>query len=135
MPAFTSIAIEDRATTPVTHTFTPRDPNYNGAQIGLFATETGVPMSEAKLTISTRRTGTKRKCKLTLSNPAMVVETINGVDRNKIERIAYASLDLTFDESSTLQERKDLVGMLANALAADVAPVDGVLTKLEGYWG
>jgi hypothetical protein len=39
-----------------------------------------------------------------------------------------------FDDTSSLQERQNAVGMFANALASSQTVVDSTLTKLEGIW-
>lgn len=131
MPAYDDIAIVDREDTPVTHTFTPRAPS-NG--VAVFKNTSGVPIGDETITLSSRLSGSKLKNRLVLSVPIMVTETINGVSVPKVDRVSYADLTLTFAESSTLQERQNVVGMLADALAEDQTLVDGVLTGLEGVY-
>lgn len=126
-----SVTINDRAATPVAHTFAPRSVTTDQA---LFVESGSVPIGEKALTISQRKSGTKFKVRVLLKAPVLVTETINGVSVPKVPRTSYADLQLTFDETSTLQERKDTVGLLANALATSQTMVDATLTGLEGIW-
>jgi hypothetical protein len=82
-------------------------------------------------TVSLRKVGSRFKGRLVLKNPTIVSETINGVVVPTVSRTSYASLDLTFDETSTEQERKNTIGMFANALAASVVPINDTFVKLE----
>jgi hypothetical protein len=131
MPSFASFDLLDREDTPVSHTFTP---NSLEAGLGTFVESDGVPVGDNKITVSVRRSGAKYKARLVMSAPTIVTETINGVDSSKVSRTAYADLTLTFDATSTRQERENLVGMFANALSADNTPIDGVITGLEGLY-
>lgn len=131
MPAFTSFSVNDREATPVAHTFTPHS-KPNG--VSRFVESDGVPIGDKIITVSSRQVGSKYKIRLVLTDPVVVTETINGVNVPKVDRTAYAAVDFTFDQRSTLQERKNTVGMFANALAATVTPIDGVVTGLEGHY-
>ena len=131
MPSFQSLTVNDRATTPVAHTFVPR--SLEGG-VGTLVEVNGTPIGERMFTISLRKVGPKYKGRLVLKNPVVVNETINGVVVPKVARTAFASLDLSFDESSSEQERKDTVGLLANSLAAAVVVVNDSFTKLEGLY-
>lgn len=131
MPALSNIAVNDRESTPVTHTFVPRGSKGDGVQ--LFVNSSGVPIGDEKLTVSLRESGARTRVRIVLTDPVTVTETINGVDRVQVERVSIANLQLTFDERSTLQERKNLVGMLANALASG-ATLDPVLTQLQDFY-
>lgn len=134
MPAIANIVLTDRAATPVDHTFTFRDKDYINPGVGLFATETGVSASEAKLTLSKRATATKRKSKLVLVVPTVVTETINGVDRIKVERYIRYNVECDADVNSTEQERQDANSMVMSALGGNSAVVDGVIVSGEGLW-
>lgn len=132
MPALQNVVLTDRATTPVNHTFTPRDVKDG---TGLVVNSSGVPVGEKKLTVSMRKLGSKYKGKLTLAVPVVVDETVNGVSTPVVVRTAYASIDLTFDSTSSTQERTNLVGMLASALDTSKTLVHKSLVDLEGVYG
>lgn len=125
------VVVNDRATTPVAHTFAPRDVSTDLAS---FVETASTPVGERKLSISKRKSGTKYRVRIKLDNPVLVTEVINGVNRPAVPRTAYADATFTFDETSSLQERKDTVGMFANALAASQTLVDSSVTGLEGIW-
>jgi len=131
MPQAGNIAVQDRAGTPVTHTFTPR--SING-DLAVFAENAAAAIGERKISISTRKTGDKYKVRIVLANPVLVNETINGVAVPKVQRSLYGDVTFTFPDTTSAQERKDTVGMLANALAASQAVVNGTLENLEGIW-
>lgn len=131
MPNFSSFTINDREATPVAHTFVP------ATLVGGLATyveSNGVPLGEPKLTVSSRKANSKYRISLRLAMPVVATETINGVDNPKVIRTSYIEMNLTFEETSTLQERMNAVGIFANMLSASVTQIDSVLTDLEGLW-
>lgn len=132
MPALQNLAVLDRETTPVTHTFVPRDVKDG---TGLVVRNTGVPVGEEKLTVSMRKVGSKFRGKLTLSVPIVQNETINGVTMPKVVRTGYATVEFTFDETSSTQERTNLQGMVADALGVTKTLVFKTLVDLEGVYG
>lgn len=116
MPTIQNIVLTDRAGTPVAHTFVPES-----VQGGVGTTvETGSSaVGNKRFTISGRRDGNRKwKTKLTLSVPVVQTETVNGISRDIVVRTGYAVVEFSFEEASLLQERKDLIGMLASALGA-----------------
>jgi len=131
MPALTSIAVSDRESTPATHTFTPAH-RKNG--VSTFKNRDGVPIGDETLTISLRQSGQKYKARIVLSLPTVVTETINGVDSPSVARSNFATFETTFDASSTLQERQNTVGLMANLLLAAETEVDDVLTNLNDFY-
>lgn len=130
MPAFASFAVNDRAVAPVAHTFVPRgkEPVPTWCESG------AMPAGERKFTLFSRKNGTKYRITLRLSNPTVVTEVINSVSVPKVARAQYAETTYTFTDDSTLQERKDTVGMHMNAMGASVAQIDLALTALEAIW-
>lgn len=126
-----SFSVNDRATTPVAHTFTPR-----GAPTGMarFAEAGPTAIGEKTLSVRWRDSETRRNVRLTFAVPVVVTETINGVNRVKVERTSFVDANFRFDTMATEQERKDTVGMFANMLAASVTVIDKTLTGLEDIW-
>lgn len=133
MPAIASITVNDREDTPVSHTFEPKGQVANG--VWLLKEGTGVPFGENKLTISQRQTGSGLyRPKLVLALPTVVNETIDGVTVPSVARTAYVTVEATFDEKSTEQERSNAIGIVANAmLEAQTVPND-VFVNLESIW-
>lgn len=132
MPQLQSIVLTDRASTPVAHTFTPRDIDANG--VGVVVESSGVPIGENRLTVSVKKRTTKFECQVRLTLPVVVTETVNGIASPVIVRTAQANLTVFFDEKSTEQERKDAIGMLASALETSKTLVNDTLVKLEGVY-
>lgn len=127
-----SFAVLDRETTPLSHTFVPR--TTQDSSVVLFAETATVPIGERVFTISTRKTGTKYRTRIKLESPVLVTEVINGVSRPSVPRISYADLTFTFEDTSTAQERRNTVGMFANALAASQVMINATLVDLESIW-
>lgn len=134
MPQLQNLVLTDRATpTPVNHTFTPLgiDPKTGVAAL---EESTGVPFGAPKYTLLTRRVNGRFKVTLRLSVPIMATATVNGVSTPVIVRTSYVDSTFTFEESSSEQERKDVVGQFADSLAAGKALVNDTLVKLQGVY-
>ncbi len=133
MPAMANVVLTDRAGTPVNHTFTPQ--GNEGDAGGRYAKAASSSIGDYTFKISPRRTPSgRRKIDLDLSIPVLVTETVNGVNNYVVARTSRASATFDFPPDSTLQERKDIVGMLYTALAAATTQVDSVLTVGENVW-
>lgn len=137
MPTLQNIVLTDRAATPVAHTFVPRD--VVGG-VGTVVESSGVALGEPRFTVSGRRSGSKFRSKLTLTVPVVQTQIINGISTPAVVRTGYATVDFTFDDSSSTQERKDLIGMLASAcgasaLASPKTLVEDTVVNQQGVWG
>lgn len=99
-----------------------------------FTETAATPAGELRYTVSWRRVNGTYRVKIDFAYPIVATETINGVANPKVVRTNYAQVEFKFSELSTLQERKNIVGILANSFASSVTVMDGVLTKLEGLW-
>lgn len=133
MPAHTTLTIDDRESTPVAHAFSPYGTGPNGE--ALWAETSSVKIGENQLSMSNRRLPNGNYAvKAVLTMPVLVTETINGVDRSVVERVARATLNFTYHKSSTLQERKNLVGIAYGLLSGSLTAADDVLTGLEAIW-
>lgn len=105
MSARTNLVINDRAATPVAHTYSPDGDDINGVHI--YSEKTGVPAGNPRFTASLKRTGGKYRGSLRLQVPVTQTQVINGVSSPVIVRTAYVELSTTFDELST--DRKSVV--------------------------
>jgi hypothetical protein len=131
MPAQSSIVVDDRESTPVAHTFAPRG---STADIATYREAGTVPVGEPTLTVRSRKSNGQYYVRLVLTVPVVVTETISGVDRSVVERVSLVDANFRFHESSTLQERKNVVGMFSNMLSASQAQLNPVLTELDMIW-
>lgn len=131
MPQLAPVTLTDRESTPVDHIFSPQEIKDN---VGILVNTDGVPVGNERLGVSLRYTGSRYKAAVTLQVPVVQDEVINGVSYPKILRTAYAEVTLTFANTSTLQERKNLVGMLQDALASDQPLMNSVLTELQSVY-
>lgn len=131
MPSLQNLVLTDRATTPVNHTFTPRD---SAGGVGTVVETTGVPIGESKFTISNRRVGEKLKGKAVLTIPVVQVGVVNGVSRPTVVRSAIISMDVTFSTESTEQERNDAIGMFASSLQTSKTLVNDAFVKAQGIY-
>jgi hypothetical protein len=132
MPQLQNLVLTDRTpVTPVDHTFVPQD---IAAGVGTVVNSTGVPVGEERVSISSKKSGSKYVGELRLAIPVVQTEEINGVERPVVVRTAYAVLKTTFDEQSTEQERTDIIGMMSSALATSKTLVHDSLVKLQGVY-
>lgn len=126
-----AIVVNDRAGTPVAHTYAPREITTGLAR---FVEANTVPIGERELSIRWRKSQGRYYMRVMLTAPALVTETVNGVSVPTVPRLALIDATFRFDATSTEQERKDAVGMFANALASSQGVVMGTLVGLEGIW-
>lgn len=130
MPQLQNIVLTDRATTPVNHTFVPRDIDRNG--VATVVESTGVPVGENQLSISLTRTPAgKFRIMEKLTLPVVQIQTINGVSTPIVVRTAHVEVKFTFDSTSTEQERKDAVGMLASGFDPAKPLTNDTIVKLQ----
>lgn len=133
MPALTSLVLKDRATTPVDHTFTPSELKDG---VGTVVESSGQKIGDSKYSVSSRKTaGGRYAAKVKLEVPVVENQTVNGVTRPVVTRVAYATVDFSFAADSTTVERNNLVGMLADSFAKSKTLVDKTIVDLEGVWG
>lgn len=132
MAARANLVINDRAATPVAHTYTPDGDDANG--VHLFSEKTGVPAGNPRFTASLRRSNGKYRPTLKLSVPIVQTQTINGVSSPVVVRTAYVEVSATFDELSLEQERKDAIGLMANAMAASQTQINDLLVGLSDIY-
>jgi hypothetical protein len=127
-----NIVVNDRATTPLAHTYAPKEKIDTGF---LFREAALVPAGDRLLSIR-KREGDKGKTyvRVLFTNPVMVTEIINGVSVPSVSRVSVVDCTFRFEANSTEQERADTVGMFANSLAASQTVVNSTIVKLEGIW-
>lgn len=132
MVARTNLVLKDRASTPVSHTFTPDGSDTNG--VHLFSQKVGVPAENKRFTASLRRTNEKYRATLKLVVPIAQTQTINGVANPIVVRTAYAEVNFTFDQYSLPQERADVVGMTLDSLLASQAQINDMIVNLSDIY-
>jgi hypothetical protein len=132
MPQLQNLVLTDRAATPVNHTFLPRD---IADGVGTVVESSGVPIGDNRFSVTMRRTAEGRY-KSTLKGvfPIVQTQTINGISTPVVVRTAYADITFSFDGSSTEQERKDVVGMMASSLGASQVLVNDTVVKNQGVY-
>lgn len=128
-----NIVVNDRATTPVAHTFAPRG-GSSSADTVYFVEAGTTPIGERKISIQTRFSSGKYRTRIRVENPTLVTEVVNGVNVPKVPRTLFAEVNFTFPDTSTDQERKDTVGFIANVLAASQTMVNATVVNLEQIW-
>ena len=132
MPQATAITVPDRKATPVNHVFNPNGQLKDGSW--LFTETAGTKIGERRLSVAMRKAGSNYKVRLLLTDPVVGTEVINGVSSPKTLRTSFADVTFTFSELSTLDERKDTVGMFSQTLLAYQTMLDSVITKLEALY-
>lgn len=132
MPQLQNLVLTDRATTPVNHTFVPRD------IIGVVATvveSTGVPVGNNRVSMSLRNTGQGNyRATLQFAFPIVASQVVNGITTPVVVRTSYVDLEFKFSNNSSEQERKDVVGQVMSALDPSKVLINDLLTKLQGVY-
>lgn len=129
MPAIANIVVNDRAGTPVTHTYVPRDIT-NG--VANYLEQGSSPLADKRMSLSLSRTKDNGRYKVVykLAIPTVQTQTVNGINSDVLVRTAYVNVEMTFDPTSTVQERKDIVGQVANGLSQGITQVSDTYTNL-----
>lgn len=133
MPQLQNLVLKDRAATPVDHTFTPLEVKGGVATVVETA---GVPIGDKRFSVSLSKTPQNNRYKTTIKMvvPVVADETVNGVTRPTVVRTSYVDATFTFDNTSTLQERKDVVGMFASSLEPTKVLVNDSVVLLQGIY-
>lgn len=130
MPQLTPVVLKDGQATPANHTFAPRD------IVGGVATlteSTGVPVGDSLVSVALTRTAQgRRKVTMKLSRPVVQNQVINGVAKPAVVRAGYADITMSFDATSDVQERKDILALTASLLGNDL--VKSVVSDLQGIY-
>lgn len=132
MSARANLVINDRAGTPVAHTYSPDGDDKNGVHI--YSEKTSVPAGNPRYTARLIRSGGKYRPSLKLSVPVTQTQVINGVSTPVVVRTAYVEVNMTFDELSSTQERADAVGLMVNSLAAAQTQINDMCVNLSDIY-
>lgn len=132
MSARANLVINDRAGTPVAHTYSPDGDDVNGVHI--WSEKTSVPAGNPRFTASLRQSNGKYRPSLKLTIPVVQTQTINGVASPVVVRTAYAEVNFTFDSLSSTQERADCVGLFVNSMAASQTQINDLLVNLSDVY-
>lgn len=137
MPQNTPITIKDGAATPVDHVFSPSRIDQNG--VALFAKRDGtVLIGQHELSYSARPQGVNgsagtTKVTVMLKRPAAVVATgSNGVQSTIVDFQDLGKIEMVFSTKGTLERRRDMRVMLANALLHPT--LEDAIDNVEGFW-
>lgn len=132
MPQLQNLVLTDRESTPVNHTFVPRDITDG---VGVVAESSGVPIGDNRVSVKLHRTVEGRH-KVTIKGvfPIVQDQTINGITEPTVVRTAYAEATFSFDAKSTEQERNNVVGMFQSAFDANEALINDTVVKLQGVY-
>lgn len=132
MSARGNLVLKDRATTPVSHTYTPDGDDANGVHV--YSEKTSVPAGNPRFTASLRNSNGKYRPTVKLTVPITQTQTVNGVSSPVIVRTSYAEVNFTFDALSSEQERADVVGLLVDSLGASQTQINDLIVKLSDIW-
>lgn len=132
MPNKAIITLTDRGAT--AHTFAPQKDEPNDVYRFSEASASGVKIADSHLRVSTRKSGSNYKVRLKLEVPVVQTETINGIDNPKVVRVGIADATFTFADRSLPAERELVIGLMADALAADQTELNAVLKDLESFY-
>lgn len=129
MPAIAALAIFDGATTPVSHAFAPV--STDGSKAEWAERTAGVPAGYYSMTheyVKPASATAAHRIKIGLNVPVMAV--VNGVPT--VVRNSSAQVVLNLSNSSSEQERKDLLAYVANALG--LAAIKTSVQSIEPFY-
>lgn len=132
MAQLQNLVLADRAGTPVNHTFVPLNIDANG--VGVVEETSGVPIGSPRYTVQCRKVNGRYKVTLKMSVPVVQTQTINGVSTPVVVRTAYVDCVFTYASTSSVQERKDIVGQFQDSLSATKTLVNDSLINLAGVY-
>lgn len=132
MSARTNLVINDRAATPVAHTYSPDGDDANG--VHQYSEKTSVPAGNPRFTARLTSSNGKYRPSLRLQVPVVQTQTINGVSTPVIVRTSYVEVNFVFDGLSSVQERADAVGLMANALATSQTQMNDLIVNLSDIY-
>nr|UJQ85330.1 MAG: hypothetical protein 2 [Leviviridae sp.] len=113
MPAVGTISILDNKGTPVAHVFTPQ--NVSGAIAKFTNTAASIPAGRETLSVELATpVSATAAYRLKMKYVFPTIAAVNSVDT--VVRTSSADLVINFSQSSTLQERKDTMRIVANSL-------------------
>lgn len=117
MPAIAALTVNDGATTPVAHTFSPQTTSGSMAK---WADRTpSIPAGYRTISHELAEpNGNRTVNKITMGFMCPTVAAVDGSDT--VVRYSSAKLELNLHPQSTLQERKDLLAYVANSLGLAV---------------
>jgi len=131
MPAFGNVVINDGATTPAAHTFSPV--KIDGDVATYADRSSGVPSKYLLLTAANRDpsggNGQVSRITFSISCPVVADGTDPTVKAGTVIRIAKFDCTFLLPVSSTLQERKDLRAFVKNYFTT--ADVTAIVENLE----
>lgn len=132
MSARGNLVLTDRAGSPVAHTFTPDGDDANGVHV--FSEKTAVPAGNPRYTAQLVNSNGKYRATLRLQVPVVQTQTLNGINSPVTVRTAYAEVKFTFDQYSSEQERKDIIGMIQDSLSTSKTQINDLLTQLSDIY-
>jgi hypothetical protein len=129
MPAIAALSINDGASTPVAHTFSPV--TTTGSKAEWADRSPTIPSGFLKISHELLGpSGNRTVHRLILGYMIPVVASVSGVDQ--VVRYSSAQVSLNVHPDSTLQERKDLLAFVANSLG--LASVKTSVENLEPFY-
>lgn len=127
MPAVASFAVDDRESTPVSHTF---EPVVVDGEKALFSERGVTALADKTISIISRTTtGGYHKVSAKVAVPIVSSDTSTGVPIYSLVRKAHILIECTFAEDATEQEMKNTIAFAHGILAADQALLNPVFTQ------
>lgn len=132
MAARANLILQDRAATPLTRTFSPAGMDPNGVHV--FTEKTAIPIANSQYTARISKGKSAYNVTLRLAMPVVQTQTINGVSSPVTLRTNYIEVKASVSLTSTDQERKDLVGIMAYSLNTGVGMINDMLVNVTDIY-
>jgi len=125
MVQLTSLVLKDHLNADVT--FAPLDIT-NG--VATTVSSTGVPIGDKTASFAVSKTAAgKRKVTLKVVLPTVQDSIVAGVSKPTVVRIAYCNIDFSFEGTSSLVERQDMLAAV-KAMLADTTQIKPLIEQL-----
>jgi len=127
MPAITSLALLNRAGTPVAVNF---DPVRIEGNVAYFRAPGNTSLGDKSMSVSARVTaGGYRKVVTKFVVPVVSTDTSTGVDIVSVVRKAHCNVEFTFAPDATEDEMNEIIAYAEASLASGQVTLDPVLTQ------
>lgn len=133
MPAIQPVVVTDRKATPVNYTLNPVSKEGDVVVVAA-ADASGSPITEIRLSASTRRTPTRVRSTLKFRVPIVSTQTVNGVTTPIVLREGFADVTFNFAKDHTKAERNDVVGIVHSALMSNKILINNAVVEGESYF-
>lgn len=130
MPNMATITVNDGATTPLAHSFTPQ--TTNGTEATFWNRNSTIPQGYESLTVSVRGPGSSKTAAHRITGTIVLpgVSTVEGQDA--VTRVSKFDFSFSVSQLATQSDRKNLLALASNLFAT--AEMKTAVHNLEPFY-